>query len=165
MEPGHRPAIVRTFESGPDNNIGSFSDAVYEVTELSQVIAAIGIGEDDHVSLSALKTAPHSQTIAAPGLEQHCRAGGCRGGWATVPRTIVDDDHLTSDPGNPQALECLLDHGHHAAQLIEARQYDRNARSQRKLATVDLTARQRDHRRQRTFFRNLHWHLTQLRTG
>jgi hypothetical protein len=164
MEPRHRSAVERTSEPGPDDNIGTLSDAVYEGAELSQVIAAIGVGEDDHVSLGGFKTAPHGQSIAAPGLGQDRRAGGCRRRGATVAGTIVDDDHLASEPGNPQALERLLDHGHHAAQLVEAGQDDRYSRRHRRTANSGMTIGQRDLRWQGPIFRNLHWPMTQLRT-
>ena len=143
MEPRHRPPLEPSAKPRPNNNIGTLFNTADERTELSQIVAAIGIREDDHLSGGGLHPSPDGPSIATSRLEQNRGAGGLRRGWAAVAGAVVHDDHLAGEPSDTETFQRLLNHNHHTAQFVEAGQDDRNMRKQ---LTVHYASDIIDHR-------------------
>jgi hypothetical protein len=75
------------------------SDTVHELSELAQVVAAVGVRENDDVAAGSLETTTDRHAVPPPGFRDDGRAFGGRRDRAAVRGTVVNDDDLTAKPG------------------------------------------------------------------
>ncbi len=77
---------------------------MHEFSKLAQVVAAVGIREDDDVAAGGLETSPDRHPISLLGFPDDGRANGGGRGRATVGGTVVDDDDLTAESRGAKPL-------------------------------------------------------------